>query len=84
MRIFCTGTRSLSSTCRIGSVQYPKLAAADMRYDRQVVLEMQPGTGVPVKSDARLRRADVPGAADTGSAHSGLEHGTQAPGERLL
>jgi cell division protein FtsQ len=28
--------------------QYPKLAAADMRYDRQVVLEMQPGTGVPL------------------------------------
>lgn len=32
--------------------QYPKLAAADMRYERQVVLEMQPGTGVPVKSDS--------------------------------
>jgi cell division protein FtsQ len=31
--------------------QYPKLAAADMRYERQVVLEMQAGTGVPVKSD---------------------------------
>ena len=25
------------------------LAAADMRYERQVVLEMQPGTGVPMK-----------------------------------
>ena len=24
--------------------QYPKLASADMRYERQVVLEMQPGT----------------------------------------
>lgn len=43
-------------------VQYPKLAAADMRYDRQVVLEMQPGTGVPVKSDAG-GAPDVPGAA---------------------
>ena len=31
--------------------QYPKLAAADMRYERQVVLEMQPGTGVPVSGD---------------------------------
>jgi cell division protein FtsQ len=41
--------------------QYPKLASIDMRYDRQVVLEMQPGTptpapasgtSVPVKADA--------------------------------
>ena len=32
--------------------QYPKLAAADMRYERQVVLEMQPGTGVPVSGGA--------------------------------
>src|SRR5579875_1457987 len=31
--------------------QYPKLAAADMRYERQVVLEMQPGTGVPLSGD---------------------------------
>jgi cell division protein FtsQ len=28
--------------------QYPKLAAVDMRYDRQAVLEMQPGSAVPV------------------------------------
>ncbi|CAN5680139.1 hypothetical protein BH10ACI4_BH10ACI4_03770 [soil metagenome] len=28
--------------------QYPKLASVDMRYDRQVVLEMQPGSVVPV------------------------------------
>lgn len=27
--------------------QYPKLASADMRYDRQVVLEMAAGAGVP-------------------------------------
>jgi cell division protein FtsQ len=27
--------------------QYPKLASADMRYERQVVLEMQPGSAVP-------------------------------------
>jgi cell division protein FtsQ len=38
--------------------QYPRLAAADMRYERQVVLEMQPGTGVPVNG----------GTADAGSA----------------
>ncbi len=28
--------------------QYPKLASADMRYERQVVLEMQPGTPAPL------------------------------------
>jgi cell division protein FtsQ len=27
--------------------QYPKLASVDMRYERQVVLEMQPGSAVP-------------------------------------
>ena len=27
--------------------QYPKLSSVDMRYERQVVLEMQPGTAVP-------------------------------------
>ena len=27
--------------------QYPKLASVDMRYERQVVLQMQPGTAVP-------------------------------------
>jgi cell division protein FtsQ len=27
---------------------YPKLYSVDMRYERQVVLEMQPGSGVPV------------------------------------
>jgi len=28
--------------------QYPKLSSVDMRYDRQAVLEMQPGSSVPV------------------------------------
>lgn len=32
--------------------QYPKLASADMRYERQVVLEMQTGAGVPLNHDA--------------------------------
>ena len=41
--------------------QYPKLAAADMRYERQVVLEMQPGTGVPVSGGAV--KTDAPGIA---------------------
>ena len=30
--------------------QYPKLSSVDMRYDRQAVLEMQPGSSVPVAS----------------------------------
>ncbi|WP_353066690.1 FtsQ-type POTRA domain-containing protein [Tunturibacter psychrotolerans] len=31
---------------------YPKLSSVDMRYERQVVLEMQPGAGVPVAPSA--------------------------------
>ncbi|WP_263376253.1 cell division protein FtsQ/DivIB [Granulicella aggregans] len=32
--------------------QYPKLTSVDMRYDRQVVLDMQPGSEVPVKASS--------------------------------
>ena len=32
--------------------EFPRLASADMRYERQVVLEMQPGAAVPVVGDA--------------------------------
>ena len=32
--------------------QYPKLWSVDMRYERQVVLEMQPGTAVPLTGAA--------------------------------
>ena len=50
---------------------YPKLSSVDMRYERQVVLEMQPGAGVPVASSqngAVVMAADAktPVAADTG------------------
>jgi cell division protein FtsQ len=31
---------------------YPKLSSVDMRYERQVVLEMQPGSAVPVTGDS--------------------------------
>ena len=62
--------------------QYPKLAAADMRYERQVVLEMQPGTGVPMKSDSGAA-ADATSAAAASSApvtttapDCGTEYGT--------
>lgn len=43
--------------------QYPKLASVDMRYDRQVVLEMQPGSAVPVGGQvAASAPAAVPAA----------------------
>jgi cell division protein FtsQ len=46
--------------------QYPRLAAADMRYERQVVLEMQPGTGVPVNGGTAA--ADGSSVGTSGSA----------------
>jgi cell division protein FtsQ len=42
--------------------QYPKLSSVDMRYERQVVLEMQPGSAVPVTP---LAGAVAPDAAAT-------------------
>jgi cell division protein FtsQ len=45
---------------------YPKLSSVDMRYERQVVLEMQPGAGVPVASSpngAAVMAADSKAAA---------------------
>lgn len=50
--------------------QYPKLAAADMRYERQVVLEMQPGTGVPLNGDS--------GASAAGGASASVSSGSAA------
>lgn len=49
--------------------QYPKLAAADMRYERQVVLEMQPGAGVPLNGDTGAASSAGAGrdAASTGA-----------------
>jgi cell division protein FtsQ len=47
--------------------QYPKLAAADMRYERQVVLEMQPGTGVPVNGDSGAPVSSASSAPTTGT-----------------
>jgi cell division protein FtsQ len=51
---------------------YPKLSSVDMRYERQVVLEMQPGSGVPMTSSTNAGgatpSADAPAAAATSSA----------------
>jgi len=43
--------------------EFPKLASADMRYERQVVLEMQPGATVPVPGDPASSDAPKPAAA---------------------
>lgn len=61
--------------------QYPKLASADMRYERQVVLEMQPGSGVPLNREtsaapeAVAAKATAPGRTSpvkTAAANSTL------------
>jgi cell division protein FtsQ len=44
---------------------YPKLSSVDMRYERQVVLEMQPGSGVPVAASASA----IPAPATAGDAN---------------
>jgi cell division protein FtsQ len=44
--------------------QYPKLASADMRYDQQIVLEMQKDSVVPLAGDAAP--AATPAAATAG------------------
>lgn len=58
--------------------QYPKLAAADMRYERQVVLEMQPGTGVPLNGDSGAA-ADASSASAAGSAAAPAAAAPKAP-----
>ena len=45
--------------------QYPKLASADMRYERQVVLEMQPGAAVPTNEAIAPAGTTDDGAAPT-------------------
>jgi len=40
--------------------QYPKLASVDMRYDRQVVLEMQPGAAGPPGDDSNAAKPAAP------------------------
>jgi cell division protein FtsQ len=43
--------------------QYPHLASVDMRYERQVVLQMQPGTSVPASTAATGAATGSPAAA---------------------
>ena len=53
--------------------QYPKLSSVDMRYDRQVVLEMQPGSTVPL---AGVDAANAAAAADRNTAGGAKTAGT--------
>ena len=60
---------------------YPKLSAVDMRYERQVVLEMQPGSGVPMLSSSSSANAEGSGspAAAGASANSAASKPEKAP-----
>ena len=49
--------------------QYPRLSSADMRYEQQVILQMQPGSSVPVSGAA-------PAAGETST---GVSHASKAP-----
>ena len=48
---------------------YPRLSSVDMRYERQVVLEMQPGSGVPMTSSTNAGGANP--SADAFDAAAG-------------
>ncbi len=44
--------------------QYPKLSSADMRYEQQVVLEMEPGTSVPQNVASNTQSPAMPVKAE--------------------
>jgi cell division protein FtsQ len=48
--------------------QYPKLASVDMRYEQQVVLQMEPGAAIPANSANSASNAATSGAADATDA----------------
>lgn len=50
---------------------YPHLASVDMRYERQVVLEMQPGTSAPVVGEQQADGSSGSAAKATTAATSG-------------
>ena len=47
---------------------YPKLSSVDMRYERQVVLQMPPGSGVPAASSSKATESAAPADSKTASA----------------
>jgi cell division protein FtsQ len=48
--------------------QYPHLASVDMRYERQVVLEMQPGTTAPIVGEQQVQESGEQKATVAGKA----------------
>jgi cell division protein FtsQ len=55
---------------------YPKLSSVDMRYERQVVLEMQPGASVPLESPsngAAVMAANAKASSAAGQSSQGDE-----------
>lgn len=50
--------------------QYPHLSSVDMRYDRQVVLEMQPGTAAPVVNEQQAAAPEVKSGAAVDAGHA--------------
>ncbi|RZU42829.1 cell division protein FtsQ [Edaphobacter modestus] len=60
---------------------YPHLASVDMRYERQVVLEMQPGTAAPVVGEQQAPGTDVAKPA-IASAAGGSPHDKGAVSSR--
>jgi cell division protein FtsQ len=55
---------------------YPRLSSVDMRYERQVVLEMQPGSGVPMTSSTNA--GGTASSADAGVASSASSAASRA------
>ncbi len=58
--------------------QYPKLASVDMRYERQVVLQMQPGTVVPNGDAAPVGAVAQAAAAAPAKAAAAQQAGVAA------
>ncbi len=63
--------------------QYPKLAGADMRYEQQVVLDMQRGTGAPLAGTSATVSSDQAARATAPStskqAQSRIQHALSVP-----
>jgi cell division protein FtsQ len=71
---------------------YPRLSSVDMRYERQVVLEMQPGSAVPVAAgdggsatvaNAEALPVEVKAAAKTPEAAHGATQAAAKPGAKF-
>ena len=60
--------------------QYPRLASVDLRYERQVVLEMQPGAAAAPGAAAGDAASDTAGAATAASAAAPATASTESSG----